>query len=48
MIGEAIRVSEDAATDHEAVDSGVLDMELKGVSAVSDVAVDDKFGFRRY
>lgn len=44
MVGEAIWVGEDAATDHEAVDCRVLLMQFERVSAVSDVAVDDEFG----
>ena len=47
MVGEAIRVGEDAAADHKAVDFKILLMKFERMSAVTDVAVDDEFGFRR-
>ena len=42
--GEAVGVLEDAAANHETVDGGVLGVELEGVGAVFDVAVDDELG----
>ena len=44
MVGEAVGVGKDAATDHEAVDCRVLLMKFKCVSAIADVAIDDQFG----
>ena len=44
MIGEAVRVGKDATTNHETIDFGILIVELKGMSAVFDIAVDNEFG----
>ena len=44
MVGETVRVLEDAAADHKAVDLGIFGMECEGVGFVFDVAIDDKLG----
>jgi len=44
VVGETVRVLEDAAADHEAVDLGVFGVECEGVGFVFDVAIDDKLG----
>ncbi len=44
MVGEAVGIFEDSATDHEAVCLGVFFVEGEGGGFGFDVAVDDEFG----
>ena len=43
MVGEAVGVSKNAAANHKTIDFRILGVEFKGVSAVSDVAINDEF-----
>ena len=43
MVGETVRVFENAAANHEAVNFGVFLVEFLGVGFGFDVAVDDEF-----
>ena len=44
MVGEAVRVPENAATDHETVYFGVLRVELTDMGEIFDVAIHDELG----
>ena len=45
MVGKAIGILKNATANHETVDFGIFSMELEGVGTVSNISVNDKFGF---
>ena len=44
MVGKAIWICENTAADHKAVYLGILSMEFECMGAVSNIAINDKFG----